>query len=86
MTHIRVGNEEYAKENKSYGLTTMRHKHVEVHGSDVTFSFQGKSRVHHTISLHDKRLARIIKQCSFLECILLSRGARTPLCSSCQQR
>ncbi len=63
VTHIRVGNEEYAKENKSYGLTTMRHKHVEVHGSEVTFSFQGKSRVHHTISLQDRRLARIIKQC-----------------------
>ena len=62
-THIRVGNEEYARENKSYGLTTMRNKHVEVHGSDVTFTFQGKSRVHHTVSLHDKRLARIIKRC-----------------------
>jgi DNA topoisomerase I len=63
LTHIRVGNQEYAKENKSYGLTTMRHKHVEVHGAEVTFSFQGKSRVHHTISLHDRRLARIIKAC-----------------------
>ncbi len=63
QTHIRVGNQEYAKENKSYGLTTMRNKHVEVHGAEVTFSFQGKSRVHHTISLHDKRLARIIKAC-----------------------
>ncbi len=63
LTHIRVGNQEYAKENKSYGLTTMRNKHVEVHGAEVTFSFQGKSRVHHTISLHDKRLARIIKAC-----------------------
>lgn len=63
LTHIRVGNEEYAKENNSYGLTTLRHKHVEVHGADVTFEFQGKSRVHHTISLHDRRLARIIKQC-----------------------
>ncbi len=63
VTHIRVGNEEYAKENKSYGLTTMRHKHVEVHGAEVTFSFQGKSRVNHTIHLHDRRLARIIRQC-----------------------
>ena len=41
----------------------MRNKHVEVHGADVTFTFQGKSRVHHTISLHDRRLARIIKAC-----------------------
>ncbi len=63
LTHIRVGNQEYAKENHSYGLTTMRDKHVTVHGADVTFSFQGKSRVHHTISLHDKKLARIIKAC-----------------------
>ena len=63
VTHIRVGNTEYARENHSYGLTTMRNKHVDVHGSEVTFSFQGKSRVHHTIQLRDKRLARIIRQC-----------------------
>jgi DNA topoisomerase-1 len=66
QTHIRVGNQEYAKENGSYGLTTLRNKHVEVHGSQVTFSFQGKSKVHHTISLEDRRLARIIKQCEDL--------------------
>jgi DNA topoisomerase-1 len=63
-THIRVGNAEYARENKSYGLTTMRNKHVDVHGADVTFTFQGKSGVHHTIDLHDRRLAAIIKRCS----------------------
>ena len=63
VTHIRVGNTEYARENHSYGLTTMQHEHVDVHGSEVTFSFQGKSRVHHTIHLHDKRLARIVRQC-----------------------
>ena len=62
-THIRVGNEEYARENHSYGLTTMQDKHVDVHGSHITFSFQGKSRVHHTIDLRDKRLARIIQRC-----------------------
>lgn len=66
QTHIRVGNTEYAKENGSYGLTTLRTKHVEVEGSKVTFSFQGKSRVHHTVSLQDRRLAKIIKQCSDL--------------------
>ena len=65
-THIRVGNVEYARENKSYGLTTMRNKHVEVHGAEVTFSFQGKSGVKHTIDLHDRRLARIIKRCEDL--------------------
>lgn len=66
QTHIRVGNQEYAKENGSYGLTTLRNKHVEVNGSQVTFSFQGKSKVHHTVSLQDRRLARIIKQCEDL--------------------
>jgi DNA topoisomerase-1 len=62
-THIRVGNVEYARENGSYGLTTMRNKHVEVHGSTVTFTFQGKSRVHHTVNLQDRRLAGIVKRC-----------------------
>lgn len=66
QTHIRVGNEEYARENGSYGLTTMRNKHVEVRGSKVIFSFQGKSKVHHTVSLEDRRLARVIKQCEDL--------------------
>lgn len=65
-THIRVGNEEYARTNKSYGLTTMRTKHVEVHGAHVKFDFQGKSRVHHTINLQDRRLAKIIRQISEL--------------------
>ena len=54
-THIRVGNDEYARENKSYGLTTMRTRHVEVEGSAITFSFQGKSKVRHTVNLHDRR-------------------------------
>jgi len=63
-TLIRVGNEEYARQNHSYGLTTMRNKHVEVDGSNITFSFLGKSRVHHTVNLHDRRLANIIKRCA----------------------
>ena len=63
-TLIRVGNEEYARENKSYGLTTMRNKHVEVKGSEITFTFTGKSRVHHTINLRDRRLAGIVKRCA----------------------
>ena len=62
-THIRVGNTEYARDNGSYGLTTMRNKHVEIHGSKITFDFKGKSGVHHAIDLTDKRLARIIKRC-----------------------
>jgi DNA topoisomerase-1 len=65
-TLIRVGNEEYARENKSYGLTTMRNRHIEVEGSAITFSFQGKSKVHHTVNLHDRRLAGIVKRCADL--------------------
>ena len=61
-----MGNEEYAKENGSYGLTTMRHKHVEVNGSKITFEFLGKSKVHHTIDLQDRRLAKIIRRCEDL--------------------
>ena len=65
-TYIRIGNQEYARQNKSYGLTTMRGKHVEVHGSAITFSFQGKSGVHHAIDLEDRRLARIVRRCQDL--------------------
>jgi DNA topoisomerase I len=62
-TYIRVGNEEYARENHSYGLTTMRTRHVAVEGSTVRFKFQGKSGKRHTIDLNDRRLARIVKRC-----------------------
>jgi DNA topoisomerase-1 len=62
-TFIRVGNEEYAKENHSYGLTTMRTKHVDVDGSTVRFKFQGKSGKRHMIDISDRRLARIVKRC-----------------------
>jgi len=62
-TFIRIGNEEYARENKSYGLTTMRNRHVDVDGSTVRFKFKGKSGVQHTIGLRDRRLAAIIKRC-----------------------
>ena len=62
-TLIRVGNEEYAKGNRSYGLTTLRDEHVQIEGSDVNFSFRGKSGVEHALSVRDKRIARIIQQC-----------------------
>jgi DNA topoisomerase-1 len=62
-TLIRVGNEEYARENHSYGLTTMRNKHVEVEGSSVSFKFQGKSRVRHTVDIQDRRIAKIVQRC-----------------------
>jgi DNA topoisomerase-1 len=62
-TMIRVGNEEYARENGSIGLTTMRHRHASVSGATVHFSFRGKSGVAHAIDLHDARLARIVRAC-----------------------
>ncbi len=62
-TLIRVGNDEYAQENKSYGLTTMRDRHARVSGSKLEFAFQGKSSVKHHIELKDKQLASIVKRC-----------------------
>lgn len=62
-TTIRVGNEEYAKENDSYGLTTMLNKHATVQGANVRFRFKGKSGVKHTIALRDKPLAKIVRAC-----------------------
>ncbi len=65
-TMIRVGNDEYARSNKSYGLTTMRDRHAVVAGSEVRFSFQGKSGVRHAIANSDRRLARVVKTCQDL--------------------
>ena len=65
-TAIRVGNDEYAKDNGSYGLTTLRNKHAKVDGSKVRFSFRGKSGIRHAIDLQDRRLARIIRRCQDL--------------------
>ena len=64
-TLIRVGNEEYARVNESFGLTTLRDDHVDVEGATVRFSFRGKSGKSgkaHTIDIHDRRLARIVKR------------------------
>jgi DNA topoisomerase-1 len=62
-TLIRVGNEEYARDNHSYGLTTMRDQHARVAGAHVNFQFRGKSGIVHAVDLHDARLARIVKAC-----------------------
>jgi DNA topoisomerase-1 len=62
-TLIRVGNEEYARHNESYGLTTLRDDHVDVAGADVTFTFRGKSGKEHTVGVHDRKLAAIVKRC-----------------------
>ncbi len=65
-TLIRVGNDEYARENRSYGLTTLRHHHASVHGSTILFSFRGKGGKKHTVQLDDPRLARIVRRCQEL--------------------
>ena len=62
-TFIRVGNSEYARNNDSYGLTTMLDEHVEVNGSKIRFEFRGKSGKEHTVDLCDRRLARVVKAC-----------------------
>lgn len=62
-TLIRVGNDEYARANQSFGLTTMRDRHVEIAGSTMRFRFKGKSGKHHSISITDPRLARIVRRC-----------------------
>ena len=62
-TLIRVGNDEYARQNRSFGLTTLRDGHVAVSGGKVKFSFRGKSGVEHEVDLDDRRLARVVKAC-----------------------
>ena len=65
-TLIRVGNDEYARENRSYGLTTLRRRHVKTSGDSIRFSFRGKSGVEHNVAVTDRRLARIIQRCQEL--------------------
>jgi DNA topoisomerase I len=66
ISRIRVGNEQYARQNNSFGLATLRSRHVSVSGSTIQFEFRGKSGVHHALSLSDRRLAKIIKRCQEL--------------------
>ena len=65
-TTIRVGNDEYARENRSFGLTTMRDRHVNVTGSHMEFRFRGKGGKMHDIELTDARVARVVKRCQDL--------------------
>ena len=62
-TGIRVGNDEYARANRSFGLTTLQDRHVEVSGSSIRFEFRGKSGKSHKVALSDRRLARIVQRC-----------------------
>jgi DNA topoisomerase I len=65
-TFIRVGNEEYARENKSFGLTTMKNRHVMVKGAQLRFRFRGKSGREHEVDVTDKRIAKIVAKCQDL--------------------
>ena len=65
-TYIRVGNEEYARTNRSFGLTTLQCRHVNVNGSKIQFRFRGKSGKAHLVELHDRRTARLIRRCQEL--------------------
>lgn len=63
ITGIRVGNEQSATENNTFGLTTLRNRHVEIDGATLVFRFTGKSGVKHELKIADRRLARIVRQC-----------------------
>jgi DNA topoisomerase-1 len=65
-TFIRVGNEEYARENKSFGLTTMKNRHVAVKGARLRFRFRGKSGRQHDVDVTDRRIAKIVAKCQDL--------------------
>ena len=65
-TLIRIGTDEYAKANNSYGLTTLRRRHVAVAGAKVDFEFRGKSGIEHSVSITDRRIARIVQRCQEL--------------------
>jgi DNA topoisomerase I len=62
-TFIRIGNDEYAQKNRSFGLTTLRDRHVEIAGSTLKFHFRGKHGIEHEIELCDRRLAKLVKRC-----------------------
>jgi DNA topoisomerase-1 len=66
LTHIRIGNPEYAAENETYGLTTLRSDHVLIAGSTIRLQFTGKGGKPHAIDVRDKRLARILRRCQEL--------------------
>jgi DNA topoisomerase-1 len=66
QTLIRVGNEDYARTNQSFGLTTLRNKHVKVKGTEVRFLFKGKSGKQWSLSLRDRRVAKIVRSCQEL--------------------
>lgn len=65
-TLVRVGNDEYARSNGSFGLTTLRSRHARVNGREITLQFRGKSGVQHRVALEDPRVARVVRRCQAL--------------------
>ena len=65
-SHIRIGNEEYARENHSFGLTTMRNRHVHVTGNSIHLEFRGKTGIEHVVDVRNARLAHIVRACQHL--------------------
>ena len=65
-TFIRIGNEDYVRQNGTFGLTTMRNRHATIRGTKICFHFPGKSGIRHDIDLHDRRLAAIVEGCQEL--------------------
>ncbi|MGZ5848652.1 MAG: DNA topoisomerase IB, partial [Ramlibacter sp.] len=65
-TLIRVGNDDYARDNKSYGLTTLRNRHVAVDGSELRFQFKGKSGKSWRLQIRDRRVAKVVRACQEL--------------------
>ncbi len=62
-THIRIGSDYYAKKNKSYGLTTLRSKHLDIYKDNIKFTFTGKRGIEHTKTIRDKKLLKLVQQC-----------------------
>ncbi len=62
-TYVRIGNEEYARTNRSFGLTTLKNRHAAVRGSRIRLRFRGKSGVEHEVDLDDPRVARVVRRC-----------------------
>ena len=86
-THMRVGNEEYAKENKSFGATTLRNRHAKVEGQRLKLSYAGKHGIRRTVTVSDSRLARIAKRTQELPgqqlfAVIDEQGEVTPVTSS----
>ncbi|HEY0442670.1 MAG TPA: hypothetical protein VGC90_00455 [Candidatus Limnocylindrales bacterium] len=66
LTLIRVGNDEYARLNRSFGLTTLRDRHAKIEGTQIRFRFRGKSGLQHEVGVRDRRLARVVRRCQEL--------------------